>query len=141
MTTYYILTAEHSSGRSVAHPCSTGVYDDATDKLDETVEAETAEEAKSIGMKLLERIIDESEPCDCSRRLASGDEGWWNSVCVVAEEVTDKVPTDPDLSFIDELDTNQLKSELADRVRLIHQLREHRDLLLDLLVKAKGEKY
>ena len=39
-----------------------------------------------------------------------------------------------DLSFIDLLDKDELKLELADRVRLIQQLREHRDMLLDLLV-------
>ena len=40
-----------------------------------------------------------------------------------------------DLSFIDELDIDQLRLELANRVHLIHKLREHRDTLLDLLVK------
>ena len=85
----YQLTAEHSSGKSVGHPCTTGVYDDATERLDGTVEAETKHEAEQLGMDTLEQIVDESEPCDCSRRLSPGGETWWESVCVSAEEVTE----------------------------------------------------
>jgi hypothetical protein len=44
-----------------------------------------------------------------------------------------------DLSFIDELDIGQLRLELADRVRLIHKLRKHRDMLLDLLAFLETE--
>lgn len=82
-TTYH-LWAEHTGGASISHPCTAGVWSDPTDSWSPTVEAETEDEARQIGERMLRELCDEYEPCKCHRRLSPGWDSWWNSVCVTA---------------------------------------------------------
>jgi uncharacterized coiled-coil protein SlyX len=45
-----------------------------------------------------------------------------------------------DMSFIDSLTVDELRQALRERVQLIHQLRSHRDALLDQLVESRANK-
>lgn len=83
----YQLTAEHTSGQSVSHPCRSGVYDDPVNTFDEIVEAESAEEAERIGLTRLMVAAQEASPCDCARQLQPGSDSWANSVIVTAMDV------------------------------------------------------
>lgn len=83
----YRITAEHASGGSVDHPCTRGVYNDPANVLDETVEAESEDEAVLKGEEVLCGRVDEAEPCDCRHHLSPGSNRWWESVIVTAEPV------------------------------------------------------
>lgn len=80
------ITAEHSCGKSVGHPCVDGVYDDPTDSFEIEVEAADADEAERKGMAELLSIADEAEPCGCHRHLSPGSDSWVNSVCLIVVE-------------------------------------------------------
>jgi hypothetical protein len=86
MTTYY-CTAEHTSGGSVGHPCTHGVYSDPTEQFSETIEADNQEAAEKIAYQRLEAIVEETEPCNCRRQLKPGNASWWNSVCVTVSRI------------------------------------------------------
>ena len=83
MKTYH-LWAEHTAGQSIGHPCSTGVWDDPTERLDCTIDAESEADAETIGMQELEAIVAKYTPCDCRRKLSAGNDRWWSSVRIVA---------------------------------------------------------
>lgn len=83
MTTYHIW-AEHTSGQSVGHPCTTGVFSDPTDQFSEVVEAESEAAAEEMGRKLLAKIVEESEPCSCQRHWQAGSNSWWGGVAIIA---------------------------------------------------------
>lgn len=83
--TRWIVTAEHTQGKSVDHPCTSGIYSDPTDSLDLAVEAGDWAEAEQAGREELERLIAEANPCDCRRREEPGGESWWSSVVIHAK--------------------------------------------------------
>lgn len=84
--TYY-CTAEHTSGASVDHPCTTGIYSDPTDVFDEQVEAENQEAAHEEAMRRLEEIVDGRDPCRCQRKLEPGSNSWWDSICISCSRI------------------------------------------------------
>lgn len=84
----YRVTAEHTQGKSVDHPCTKGVYSDPADKLDLEVEAADESAAIAAGVKWLEERCAEMAECDCRRKLAPGGNAWWNSVAVHAEKAS-----------------------------------------------------
>jgi hypothetical protein len=77
------VTAEHTQGKSVDHPCTSGVYSDPANDLDLLdVTATTPDEAERHGIEAIQEACDEREPCNCRRHLSAGSEAWWNSVAV-----------------------------------------------------------
>lgn len=78
----YRITAEHTLGQSVSHPCRTGVYDDPVDLLDATIEAVDTEAAVREGTRQLFELCAERQPCACGR--APGSARWWDSATVSA---------------------------------------------------------
>ena len=83
----YEITAEHTQGRSVSHPCTNGVYDDPTDEFSVVVDAESEDEAVGVGWDALDKIVRASQPCDCKRHLQAGGEQWTESVCLTATKL------------------------------------------------------
>ena len=79
----YTVTAEHTQGKSVSHPCSRGIYDDPSDGFEFECEAETPEQAEELAYAELSRLVEDSQPCHCKRHLQAGSESWWNSVTVI----------------------------------------------------------
>jgi len=84
---FYKLTAEHTQGKSLSHPCQDGVYDDPADRLDDTVEAESEDDAVQYGYGLLEEDVLEEKRCQCDLWDSAGSGSWWDSVHVDAEKV------------------------------------------------------
>lgn len=78
----FIVTAEHTAGRSVDHPCTRGVYSDPTNHFQITVEVNDLLDAISRGHTELETIVTDSNPCDCHRKRRPGGREWWDSVIV-----------------------------------------------------------
>ena len=83
----YKITAEHCNGASVSHSCTTGIYSDPTDYFQEKIEANSEEEANFIGLRRLQQIVEDSEPCHCHRHLEPGYDSWWNSVSISIEQI------------------------------------------------------
>ena len=78
----WTVTAEHTQGKAVDHPCTKGIYTDHADSLDMIVEAEDWQDAEQLGRDELERMIAEAQPCDCRRREEAGSSAWWASVVI-----------------------------------------------------------
>lgn len=78
----YRITAEHSCGKSVSHPCVDGVYSDPTDDFDLEIEACDESEAERKGLAELVALADAAEPCKCRRRLSPGSDAWVGSVAL-----------------------------------------------------------
>jgi hypothetical protein len=78
------VTAEHTSGASVDHPCTKGVFSDPADTFWETVVADSEEQARKIGEELLEKLVMDAKPCGCQLAKEPGWSSWWDSVCVSA---------------------------------------------------------
>ena len=76
--------AEHTSGGSVGHACTRGVYSDPTESWTAVVKADSISAAVSAGLAELRAHIDDWEPCNCVRKSEPGYTSWWNSVCVRA---------------------------------------------------------
>ena len=84
------ITAEHTSGESVGHHCTTGVYSDPTDSFDEYIEAKNEEQAIKQAWKLLMDAVDSQGECNCKRREVAfaGSDSWCNSVSFNIESIT-----------------------------------------------------
>lgn len=92
----YNITAEHTNGKSVGHPCTTGVYSDPVDSFEMEWETDDAtgtpsydleEAAERAGWAALLRIADDAEPCKCRRHLSPGGNAWVNSVSIIVKEI------------------------------------------------------
>jgi len=78
------LTAEHCNGKSVAHPCKNGVYDDPANTFETEVRASDEAEAEREGLRLLKKIVETYPPCNCTLGKCPGSNDWWNSVAIHA---------------------------------------------------------
>ena len=76
----FAATAEHCSGQSVSHPCTTGIFADPTDHFQRTVEAESLADAEEVARKALADSCDIT--CSCQRRESAGSNSWWASVAI-----------------------------------------------------------
>lgn len=85
---YWVVTAEHCSGKSVGHPCIDGVYSDPTDGFVVIVAATDEEAAEIKAYRELEWIIEESTPCKCRRHEHAGGNSWWSSVALDARQIS-----------------------------------------------------
>tara|TARA_R110000824_G_scaffold24088_1_gene85302 strand:+ start:412 stop:720 length:309 start_codon:yes stop_codon:yes gene_type:complete len=85
----WIVTAEHTAGRSLSHCCTSGRHEDPTESFEVTVLAITAEEAEELGQDALcNRIFEERKPCACGRdRGGDLGEDWFDSVALQAVAV------------------------------------------------------
>ena len=82
----FVINAEHTSGQSVGHPCTKGVYSDPSDSLCGcTVEAASEEQAERLAWEKLRELVEAAKPCDCHRKLEPGFNRWWDSVTVSVE--------------------------------------------------------
>ena len=52
---------------------------------------------------------------------------------MMPEETINNFAADPEFSFIENLDLEELRFELKERVRMIYELREQRDTLIKTL--------
>ena len=95
---YWRLSAEHTSGKSVGHCCTCGVYDDPTASWEAVISAATEEAAQEIGESLLAEVVEEAEVCNCNRQLKPGSNDWWNSVAVSAVGVDNLSEVHPSLA-------------------------------------------
>lgn len=84
----YRITAEHSCGKSVSHPCVDGVYCDPTDDFQTDVEARDESEAERMGLAELLALADAAEPCKCRRHLSPGSDAWVGSVALSVVELS-----------------------------------------------------
>lgn len=78
----FTATAEHTSGASVGHPCTRGVYSDPTDMWQEEIEADGLSEANEKAHAALSKIVEEYDPCNCQRKEQPGSNRWWASVSI-----------------------------------------------------------
>lgn len=83
----YRVTAEHSSGASVSHPCATGIYDDPANVFEREFDAEDELAAEVKARDELAKAVDSADPCDCRRKLSPGGSRWWGSVAFIIEEI------------------------------------------------------
>jgi hypothetical protein len=80
----YHVTAEHTQGKSIGHPCSRGIFDDPANELDLEIEAGSEDDAIAQGQRWLETRIEEQGECNCRRKLSAGGDSWWDSVSIAA---------------------------------------------------------
>jgi len=76
----FIVTAEHTSGRSVGHSCTKGIYEDPTDTWQAEVAATDEDQAEHYARQLLSDVVLKWPTCDCHRKLQPGSSEWWKSV-------------------------------------------------------------
>jgi len=80
----YFVTAEHTKGKSVSHPCQNGIYDDPANVLDFEVEVRNREDALIIGKGELEALVEDWPQCTCWKSGMLGSNDWWDSVVIHA---------------------------------------------------------
>ena len=92
----YRITAEHTKGKSVGHPCVDGVYSDPTDSFECEVFAADEDEAERKAQTELDLVVDASDVCKCRRHLQPGSDSWLNSVAFRVQQLVGQQPIDID---------------------------------------------
>ncbi|KKN50732.1 hypothetical protein LCGC14_0629940 [marine sediment metagenome] len=76
----YLVTFEHTGGKSVNHLCTHGVYDDPANDYEFEIKAGSVDKAEELGLQYLAQIVCKIGPCQCRRKLQPGSEAWWISI-------------------------------------------------------------